>query len=258
MNTLTERISRTACEILVAALFAIALAVITLPASAATWNDGPGIGDNGDGYFSASGVPMSVIQSVRSNTTYVIVGGERSVGAPLVQSITVKPDFVTGALEFWVPTNYWTTASNQPAGTNIIWLASTNSGLATNDLLILEDVDGTAQLLVLSGNATDSGGLVYTNGAGYNAVKVFTTPTNTITAGSKLWKLARRKTLTPLALHAITNDLVAPWNNYWGLAGRNWTVTFAGEVGKPAAITMTYSNAADIQVDGVLKKRELY
>jgi hypothetical protein len=239
-------------------LIALVLLIITafaLPSQAATWNTAPGHGDDGYGYFSASGVPLAVVASVKSNSTYVVVGGRAALGAPLVQSVWVKPDFVSGTLDFYTSTNTWTCASNQPAGTNIIWLVGTNSGLATNDVLVLEHGDGTTQLLLLSGNATDAGGLVYSNSYAVG-VKVWNTPTNTITAGDKLHKMALRQSFEPLKLQNVTNDVAVPWGNWWQVATRAAPLQFYGNVGSPTAVVLTYSNAASIYVQGAFKRRE--
>jgi hypothetical protein len=234
----------------------IALALIVSAANAATWNKATGNGDDGYGYFSAAGIPLTVIGSVRSNTVYTVVGSRAALGAPLVDSIWVKTDLAAAALEFWVPTNTWTCASNQPAGTNQIWLTTTNAGLATNDLLVLEHQDGTAQLLVLGGGTTDAAGLVGSNSLAQTLVKFWTTPTNAITAGDKLHKLALRSSFEPLKMHAITNTVGTPFGNWLAMAHQNVPLKLYGNIGLPVVVSLSYSNAASLKTDGVLKRRE--
>ncbi len=237
-----------------------ALAVFSMgfAASAANWNDSFGVGDGaGNGYFSASGVNLAVIASVRSNSLYVVLGGRSALGSPRINAgVFIKPDLTGCLLDWWTSTNTWTCASNQPAGTNIIWLTTTNLGLATNDVLVLEQQDGTEQVLILSGNATDLAGLVYTNAAGYNGVKVFTTPTNTIAAGDTIHKMALKQQLLPFGLQNVTNDVAAPWGQWWGVSTRAFPLVYYGTVGKPSVLMLNYSNAAGLFVGGDFKRRE--
>lgn len=241
-------------------LFVVALFALTSSASAATWNTPYGIGDgNGEGYFSASGVPFSVISSVRSNSVYCILGGPKALGSPLVQSIWIKPDLAAGTLDFFVPTNSWTCASNQPAGTNVIWLTSTNSGLATNDVCVIQHADGTAQMLVIGGNASSSG-LLTTNSLGYNAVQSFNSVSNAIQPNDVLYKMALRRSITPFTLQNVTNDVAVQSGQWWQIATRAGAMTFNGVLGGPTLISMTGSNnttGGGLLLDGNYKRRDL-
>lgn len=229
-------------------------------ARAGDWSYGFGIGSPSDDYLiDGSGVLLSVVASVHSNALYYITSADNS-GAAQLENVWIRNDFVSGTLNWYVATNTYTCASNQPAGTNIIWLTSTNSGLATNDLLILEGEGADSyQLLLLSGNATDAGGLVYTNAAGYNAVKVWNTPTNTIVSGDKLHKLARVSTFTPLGMGVITNQINAVPGDHFGqwlrFGSKENPIRFKAKIGQPAAVVMTFSNAAGLKVEGEYFRR---
>src|SRR5262245_11650712 len=231
----------------------VLLSLLALAGSlrAATWNDSYGMGKNAnDWLISGAGVPLAVISSVQSNSLYYITSA-KSDGAPRISQIWIKPDLTAGTLGFYIATNLLTLASNQPAGTNILWIAGTNAVLATNDLLVLQNVASDSyQLLVLGGGSTTATGLAYTNAAGYTGVKLWTTPTNTIVAGDRLWKLALVQSITPLAIQNFTNDLVAPWGNFWPLNTRATTLAFGGRLGIPSAIVMTYSNSAGLLLNG--------
>lgn len=234
----------------------LVFAVSLFTANAASWNDAYGLGDGeGSGYFSASGAPLAVVGSVQSNTVYVSLGGPSALGAPLVDSVWIKPDLTGCTLSLYVATNYWLCASNQPAGTNIVWLTSTNTGLSTNDLLVLQNSSGVSQLVILGGGSTDAGGLVYTNSSGYVGVKLWNTPTNSISANDKLYKLALRQQFTPLTFQNLTNDIVAPWGNWWAMATRSAPLKFYGSLGVPSVLALTYSNSAGILVNGSFARR---
>lgn len=241
---------------------AIAAVALVTFANAAGWNDSYGMGDRGgEGYFSASGAPLAVVGSVRSNSVYVAIGGPNTFGSPLFQSIWVNTDLATGTLDFWGATNVWTCASNQPAGTNIIWITTNSASgpasiLATNDVLVLQNASGASQVLLISGNATDLSGVVYSNSTGVG-IKVFQTPTNTITAGDKIYKMARRATFTPLAIPAWTNGIAGAGVGAYIPAGSSAdTLKFYGDVGEPSVVSLSYAASGSLYVSGVLKRRE--
>jgi len=235
-------------------IFALSVLVCASTVHAASWNDAPGLGNSGNSVFSMSGVQQAVITSVRSNSVYIITS-DSAAGSPSFDSVWVKPDLSGGALAFWSATNSWVCASNQPAGTNIIWLTTTNNAMASNDVLVLKTAGDVYQMLVVSGNATDATGLVYTNALGQVGIKVFTTPTNTITALDKVYKMAVRLSVDPLALQNVTNDVAAPWGQWWQVATRAAALQYVGEIGEPAMVSLTYSNAGGLFVSGRYLRR---
>lgn len=233
---------------LAAALCAVAL---VNAATAATWNDAYGMGNNAnDWLISGSGVDTAVVQSVHSNALYYITSA-KSDGAPRISSVLIKPDSTPGTLKWYQATNVWTIGSNETAGATAAWLVGTNAGMATNDILVLQHVQSDSyQFNIVSGNATSATGLISTNAAGYNRIKLFNTVSNAITAGDKLWKMTATQTLTPLSLQNVTNDVAAPWGNWWALATRNGPITYGGAIGKPGLLVLTFSNSAGLFVQG--------
>ncbi len=239
--------------------FALALLASAFGVSAATYQDGYGQGNQGDNAFFGAGLTLGVTGSVNSNSLYYCTS-PKGDGAPRITSVLMKAE-TPSTLKFYISTNYWVCASNQPANTNIIWLTSTNSGLSTNDLLVLQNYASDAQsLLVLSGVSTDGAGLVYTNAAGYNGVKVFTGSTNTIVSGDRLFKMTPIFSVTPLASSRITNNIVLPWTELLQLNDINGGVNgsplaLIGRAGWPTATVLTYSNAASLYVSGDYYRR---
>ena len=239
-------------------ILAIAL-LACLPASSATWNDAYGQGANADdSLISAAGIPLAVIQSVQSNSVYHITSAKAS-GNPRIDSVWIKPDLTGCTVRWYTATNFWTIGSNETAGATTVWLNSTNSGMATNDLVVVHHTSSDSyQLAVISGNATSASGLVSTNAAGYNQIKLFNTVSNAITGannalgvpGDRIWKLALIRSITPFTLQNVTNDVAAPWGNWWALSVKGNPLSFGGPVGKPSALVLTYSNAAEIAISG--------
>lgn len=222
----------------------------------ANWNTPYGSGDgDGGGYFSATGIPFTAIPNVQSNTSYVVLGGPTSLGAPLFEQIWLKPDLVAGTLSFYVPTNTWTIGSNSVAGTNQIWLTSTNLGLATNDICVIQHGSGAAQMVIVGGSASSSG-LVATNAAGYNLVNLFNNITNAVTVGDKLYKMALRSpALTPVSMQNVTNDLPVQTGQWWMIATRAAPLKIYGTVGYPNLLALTYSNSAGLFTSGSFARR---
>lgn len=237
---------------LIAVLGLIAIC-FTAPLHAA-WVDAYGFGDGGgSSFFSARGNTIGVVGSVISNTVYTIHGGPAAAGNPLVQSVFIKQDSVAGALEWWHATNTWTVASNGALATNIIWLTTTNTGMATNDLIVYQD-SANSQLTLIGGGATSASGLFITNALGQCGVKVWNNVSNVV-AGAKLYKMTRIQSLTPLTMQNVTNDTPAPFGNWFQVATRAAPKQFYGRLGYPSLLTMSYSNSADINVDGIFKRR---
>ncbi len=235
----------------IVAALSLLLALVAAPARAADWNSGYGMGGTDEYQFSGSGVPFSVVTSVHSNAVYYITSANNSGGARIDRVLT-KSDLTGFNLDFYVATNSWTCASNQPAGTNIIWLTSTNNAMATNDVLVFRGSGESYQLLIVSGNATDARGTVYTNASGYVGIKVFNTPTNVVTAGDTIYKMARLTRFNPLSDYTVTNVVPSPWANWLNLnllTGGDG-INLRGKVGSPTALVMTYSNAGSLYLSG--------
>lgn len=226
---------------------AILLLFVLTSAQAATWNDLHGMGGD-DAAFGGCGAPIAVVTSVHSNALYWIANG--NAGATCWERVLVKSDLPGFAVDFYVATNSWLLASNQMAGTNILWLSTTNAGLATNDLLAY--AGAALQLTILSGNATDAAGLVTTNALGQCAVKIFNPLTNAVTAGEAILKLARVQRFNPLSDHAITNKVISPLGNWLNLSDlyNGQSINLQAKAGQLSAIVMTYSNAAGLQIAG--------
>lgn len=244
---------------------ALTLILFSPPAPAAnTWAAAYGIGNQADSaYFTGSGAPLAVVTSVHSNAVYYVTSAYAS-GNPAVNQVLFKTDTLAGTLTYYQATNTWTIASNAVANTNILWLASTNSGMSTNDILVLRDTDNDSyQMLIVSGNATSSSGLVYTNASGYTAIKTFQTVSNA-PAGSKLYKMTAVATFAPLGFAALTNSanlsnvsVVGQWLPLsFGLTA-NRGITFQGPRGLPTLITLTASNATGggLVLEGEYKQR---
>jgi hypothetical protein len=244
-----------------AALFVSFVSFCASPAGAATWNSYYGQGNLGDDpLFSQAGVPLSVITSVQSNSLYAITSAAVS-GAARLRSILVKTDQTNATFKFYVATNTYTIASNAALATNILWITSTNQGIATNDLFVYRDVaNDSYQLLIVSGNATDAGGLVYTNASGYNAIKFFTTPTNAPAAGDLLYQMRPQLTLTPCAeTRVVANLTTAPAPMYQWLQlndiSPSWPLDLSAKVGLPSLSVLTISNAGGLFISGEYFKR---
>lgn len=232
-----------------ASLLALVLCIGAIASRAADWNQAYGMGNNSDDWlFSGCGVPFTVVTSVHSNANYYITSAKAS-GAPRIETIWLKTDLGAATLKLYTPTNVWTCASNQPAGTNIIWLTETNSSMATNDVLVFRDVASDSyQMLIVSGNATDYAGTVYTNASGYVGIKVFNTPTNTIEAGDIIYKMAVVNNFTPLAMGIMTNQINAVVGDHFGqwlkFGTKEAGFSFRGPQGLPLLTVITASNAA--------------
>ncbi len=245
-------------DLFLTATIAIAVALAASPLTAATWNDAVGMGNAGDQIFTGPGTPITVIGSVLSNSTYYIAGA-RGDGTPRFTAMLSKCDLTGHNVDFLVATNTWICASNQPAGTNIIWLTGTNSVMATNDLIVLRNVTTDSyQLLVVGGGTTEATGTVITNSTGV-AFKVWTTPTNTITSGDIIYKMTRLTRLNPFADFGITNRVLSPWGNWLTpldpLATGLYPIPIAGRAGYPLVTMMNYSNAGSILVSGEYYRR---
>jgi hypothetical protein len=240
------------------ALAIAAVIIAPLVASAASWSDRFGMGAPGnaadDNTIGGSGAPLAVLPSVQSNSLYYVTSA-KPIGAPRISKVWLNQDFIGGTVKFYVATNQWICASNQPAGTNIIWLTTTNNTLATNDFLVIRNVttDG-YQLMVCGGGSTDATSAVYSNSVGHVAIKVWNPPTNAIAPGDILYKLTVQQTYTPLAMGSVTNQLAAIPAVHFGdwvtLGQKENPISFAGRAGWPSAIVMTYSNTAALQVYG--------
>jgi hypothetical protein len=240
---------------------------------AASWNDAFGIGGSGSAVFSGSGQTLSVLQSVRSNSLYYITS-HNAPGAPVYDSILFKSDLIAGTIDFWVPTNALTVASNGAAGDTTVWLVSSNlSGgnyttLATNDVLVYTSLTGpTYQMVVLSGNATSSQGVVTSNSLSQVQIKLFNALTNAPAAGDVIYKMARVQQFTPMGFAGLTNlfsfwaygtNTVGAINQWLPLAPtlQSPPITFTGPVGAPSLVTSTFSNSAGLFVQGHYQKRQ--
>lgn len=243
-------------------------AMFNLSSYAASWNDFYGIGGGayGSKMFSGSGVPLAVIPSVRSNTLYYVTS-DSGPGAPTVESATFKVDQLAATVDFWRATNVLTVTSNGSAGDTLIWLVASNATggdyttLATNDVLAYKGAGDVYQLVVLSGNATSSQGVVTSNSLMETQIKLFTGLSNAPAVGDKIYKLAKQATFTPLAFTLLTNEIsflaygtntITPCNQWLPLAlsPRGRAISFRGAAGWPIAVTLSYSNAAGLYVEG--------
>lgn len=220
----------------------VALVASALSAGAAVWSDGYGMGSLNDEYLiGGSGVNLAVVPSVVSNRSYFITSAANS-GAPRITDVLLRSDLTGATLDFYIATNQWQIASNGALGTNIIWLTSTNSALNTNDVLIYRSVQSDGyQCVLISGNATDAGGLVYTNALGQNAIKLWNNVTNYPAAGDIIYKM-RLLASIPVQSGFVTNALPAsPWVDTLRL-----TTALHGKVASPALLSLTYSNAGTL------------
>jgi hypothetical protein len=247
MNRFTQHATRITLPL----LCALCALLFVPPAPAGDWNNARGMGGADEYQFSGSGELLSVVTSVHSNANYWITAGNNTGNAAFEQ-VLVKSDLTGFNLDYYVATNSWQLASNQMAGTNILWLTATNSGLNSNDVLVYRSLNGeSVQLTLLSGNATDAGGLVFTNALGENAVKLFNTLTNAVLAGDMLYKMARVQRFNPFSDHAITNKVLAPWNNWLSLTDlASQPVQLRSKISVPTAVVATFSNAGSLFVSG--------
>lgn len=248
--------------------FAVAM-LVTAGLHAASWNDAFGIGGSGNPVFAGSGQTLAVVTSVRSNSLYFVTS-HNAPGAPVFENIAFRADTLSAAVELWVPTNTLTVASNGAAGDTTVWLVSSNTSggtyttLATNDVLVYASLAGpTYQTVILSGNATSAQGVVTSNALGQVQIKLFNALTNAPAANDVIYKMARVQTFSPLTFAGMTNS--APYSNMTGLGAGQWVplqlsptappITFSGNVGAPALVTMTFSNAAGLHVTGSYRRR---
>lgn len=251
MKTISPRSFGFAVLRLLAAVVFVAVAPPpSTQGAAGDWNYAYGQGNVSDDWLiSGCSIPLAVVTSVHSNAQYYITSAKAS-GAPRLDQIWFKTDTLGSTIRFYTATNVWTCASNQPAGTNIIWLTETNSAMATNDILVYRDVAADSyQMMIVSGNATDAFGTVFTNASGYVGIKVFNTPTNTIKADDKLYKMALQQSLNPLGMGIITNQINAVVGDHFGqwlaLGTRTGPLfSFRANSGLPSMVVMTTSNAS--------------
>jgi len=225
----------------IAAVMAAVFSIFLLtPAGAATWNTSLGMGNPADDWlFSGTGQLNGHVANNRSNTIYYITSAKSS-GAPKVTSLQCWTDATRPFIEAWVATNTWTCASNQPAGTNTLWLSSTNSGLTTNDVLVLRDVANDCYQLV----TLDAVLLKLTNSAGHNGISLLTVTSNTITAGDMLYKMARTQVINPGFWYQSdygTNLLNGTKTNYYTLAPGQF---ISGPQGLPTMVSIFATNHA--------------
>ena len=241
-------IQRFAGAVLTTLLLVTAFLTVSTPpaAQAATWNTALGMGNPSDEWtFSGSGAFQGTVGNNRSNSLYYITSAKSS-GSPRFTSLNFWTDATRPFAEVWVATNTWTCASNQPAGTNVLWLTTTNLSMTTNDVLVLRDVGNDCyQFITLNTKTgTDGSGLINTNAAGHNAITVLSVPTNTITAGDILYKMARVQVINPtLWLNSDngTNFLNATKTNFYVLpVGKSVN----GPLGLPMMVSIFATNPA--------------
>lgn len=227
------------------AVAALALGLAIAPA--ATFNNSVGMGaSSGNATFTGVGVPLAVQGSVISNSIYYITSANAG-GAARIESVWMKSAALADTLDFYVATNSWVCASNQPAGTNYIWLTTTNSTMRTNDYLVICNKGYDAYQLMICGSAAgtlNTYGTAYTNAAGYVAIEVYNTPTNVISAGDTIYKMAKVLSLTPLTMHNVTNDVANPIGQWFPLATKNGALTFSGFNGTPAMLILSGADIA--------------
>lgn len=242
-------------------LLSIACAVLAcVSVHAASWNDNFGLGNSGNSAFSIGGAPLSVITSVRSNSVYVVTSDSAN-GAPSFDSVWIKPDLTGCSLDFWTATNSLTVASNGAAGDTTVWLVASNltggayTTLATNDLLVYKGAGDTYQVVVLSGNATSSQGVVTSNSLGQVQIKLFNALSNAPAAGDKIYKMAARFSVNPFTLQNVTNDVAVPWGQWWQLSTRAAPLRLVGEIGEPSVISLTVSNSGGLFTSGSYIRR---
>jgi hypothetical protein len=244
-------------------LLSIAAALLAVASvHAASWNDAFGIGGSayGSPVFAGSGQTLAVVQSVRSNTLYYVTS-DSAPGAPTFNTIWIKPDLTGCLLDFWIPTNTLTVASNGAAGDTTIWLVASNATggnyttLATNDLLVYKGAGDVYQVVILSGTSTTSQGVVGSNSLGQVQIKLFNGLTNAPAVGDTIYKLARIQQFLPLTLHNMTNNLVSPWGTFWSLETDATPLRFSGKQGLPAVISLNFSNSSGLYVNGQYDRR---
>ncbi len=237
-------------------IFALSVLVCASQVHAASWNDATGIGNSGNSIFSMQGAQFTVIPSVRSNTHYVVTS-DSAAGAASFDSILIRPDDTAGKLEGWTATNTFLVASNGSAGDSNVWLVASNTtggtytALATNDVLVYRGANDVYQMVVLCGSATGSQGVITSNALGQVQIKLWNNLTNAPVAGDKIYKMVPRLSLIPFTLQNVTNDVAAPWSQYWFLATRASPFTFVGEIGEPAMLSMSLSNGLYAGTNGI-------
>jgi hypothetical protein len=237
---------------------AFAIALCAAPAPGATWNDAFGMGNpSDDSLFNGAGVLNGTVGNNRTNFLYYVTSAKSS-GAPRICGMQFWSDATRPFAEVWVPTNAWTCISNQPAGTNTLWLQQTNSGITTNDLLIHRDVNNDCYQLVMLGGDAGSGALKLTNAAGHNGISLLTATTNPITSGDVVYKLTRVQQITPTLVYPLggvtTNAAGAVITNYFKLPQ-----VISGRQGLPLMVGIFATNPAvcwmNVQGEYILRPR---
>tara|TARA_R110000868_G_scaffold97829_2_gene269096 strand:+ start:83 stop:835 length:753 start_codon:yes stop_codon:yes gene_type:complete len=229
--------------------FLFALAIITIvsmftpPAKSATWNDSVGMGNPSDDWlFNGAGVLHGTVGSVRTNFLYYVTSAKSS-GAPKFSHVNFWTDSTRPSLEVWTATNTWTIASNAVAGTTNIWLTGTNLSMTTNDVLVLRDVANDCYQQVLVG-PFPLGGLLLTNALGQNQISLWSVPTNAVTAGDILYKMARTQVINPVIWYQNdngTNGLSFTKTNYYSIMPGT---TISGRLGIPTMVGVWATNPA--------------
>jgi hypothetical protein len=232
---------------------------------AVDWNWAYGMGNlSDDPLFSGSGQTNSVRGNVLSNCMYYITSAAAS-GAPRIGSVLLKEDSTPGTCTFYVATNSFIIASNSAAATggyssNVLWLTGTNSAMATNDIMVYQNLQNDSyQLYIPGGGGTEATGTWYTNALGQVGVKSWITLTNNAQAGDKLWKMM--PVFTFIQEYSMTNGIITPYaswlqmNNLNGAAMNGQALNLAGHIGVPSMILLTYSNTANLFVSGDYYRR---
>lgn len=230
-----HRLKKAVLSLKLAAVAAAGL-VLAPPADAATWNASYGIGNPQDQFrVSATGAPLGVIASVHSNAVYTITSAYAS-GQPLFNQIWTRSDLLAATLNFYVATNSYELTNSGAAGTNVLSLSTTN-GLGSGDILVLQNVaTDTYQMLVNSNNSAFA--LVTYNGI-----------TNGYRSGDRVYKMALRQSFTPASMNTVTNTqgiLGVPVAQWMRFGSGDTPFQFAGTMGYPSLMTLTYSNAGGL------------
>lgn len=217
---------------------------IGLPAQAASWNSGYGMGNYSDDWlFGGAGVPLAVVASVQSNSLYYITSAAAS-GAPQIQGVWFKSDTLSSTLDYYIATNTYTVFSNSlVTGTNLISLDSTN-GLGNGDILVLRTLADDNYQFLINSNSSSSNLIVMQ----------FTT--NALAVGDKVYKMTKVQTFDPLKMASVTNQFGAiagvsgGVGQWWSFPSLNNPMIFQSKIGLPSMLVLTYSNAASLQVFG--------
>lgn len=221
-------------------LTTLAVMAMTLGAYAADWNDAHGMGNIHDNWlFSGKGASMAALGSTISNNLYYITSA-RSVGVPRITDITIKEDLITGTLKFYIPTNMVTiTAASTVANTNCLTVSSTN-GFAAKTFCVFRDVSQDSYQFMVASNPIAGSVLVM-----YNNL------TNSAAVNDELYHMAEVASFTPLAIHALTNSYIAPFQNElpFALSGRP-IFQPSGNIAEPTLTVLTISNAGALFLNG--------